>query len=149
MRKSNDDGIPGCCLGGAQDKVQAEFIDGRFVVQQSIGPLYIASRPAPPVDPKKLAEFRNEPGPPSIVDTIIAQRQEAYEGAVDAWSTDFPMHAEDNIKLLSELEDNAIRRRQQLFGRGLLLTAEQLCHRLGISNDTLSQGRSRTANVLH
>jgi hypothetical protein len=79
MSKSHDDELPGSTLPGAQDKVQVELINGRYVMCESLGRLHIPSFPAPPLDPKKVAEFRNEAGPPSIVDTIIGRRK-AYEG---------------------------------------------------------------------
>ena len=79
MSKIDSGGIPGCTLPGAQDKVQAELIGGRYVACQPPGPLHIPAFPAPPLDPRKIAEFRSEPGPPSIVDTIIEQCRKAYE----------------------------------------------------------------------
>lgn len=79
MSNTDSSEIPGCTLPGAQDKVQAELIDGRYVACQSPGPLHIPAFPAPPLDPRKVAEFRNQPGPPSVVDTIIGRHRKAYE----------------------------------------------------------------------
>jgi hypothetical protein len=79
MANRNDDELPGFTLPGAQDKVQAQFIDGHYVICKSPGPLRLSAFPAPPPHPRKVAEFRNESGPPSIVDTIIGPRSD-YEG---------------------------------------------------------------------
>lgn len=79
MSKTDSGEIPGCTLPGGQDKFQADLIDGRYVACQPPEPLHIPSFPAPPLDPRKVAEFRNESAPPSIVDTIIGRHRNAYE----------------------------------------------------------------------
>lgn len=71
MSKSYDDEIPASTLGGAQDKFVVQRIDGRYVPVEPPRSLHIPSWPAPDIDPAKLATFTNEPGPPSIVETII------------------------------------------------------------------------------
>jgi len=71
MSKSYDDELPGATLPGA--KIVANFVDGRYVPVPDPGPLRIPSRQVVVVDPKAIAEFRNEPGPPSIVDVILAR----------------------------------------------------------------------------
>lgn len=74
MKKNDEDEIPGCTLGGAQDKFQAELINGQYVPVKAPGVLDIPSRLASPVNPAKLAAFKNVDGPPSIVDVIIGMR---------------------------------------------------------------------------
>lgn len=71
MSKSYDDEIPASTLGGTADKFVVQRIGGRYIPVEPSGPLHIPSRPAPDIDPVKLAEFRNEAGPRSIVDSII------------------------------------------------------------------------------
>jgi hypothetical protein len=78
MPQDTDGQVPGSTLPGAQDKFQAELINGRYVAGQPQEPVHIPSFPAPPIDPRKVSEFKNQPGPPSIVDTIIKGRS-VYE----------------------------------------------------------------------
>lgn len=77
MSESIDDKISGTTLPGAQDKYQAELIDGFYVARKPRGAVHIPSFPAPPIDPRKVEQFTNQPGPPSIVDTIIEQCRKA------------------------------------------------------------------------
>lgn len=79
MLESTDVEIPGSTLPGTQDKVQAELIGGRYIACRPSDQLRIPAFPAPPLDLKKVAQLGSEPGPPSIVDTIIEQRRKAYE----------------------------------------------------------------------
>lgn len=71
MSKNYDDELPASTLGGVAEKFVAQRIDRRYVPSEPPGPLHIAARPAPDIDPEKNAAFKNVPGPPSIVDTII------------------------------------------------------------------------------
>lgn len=76
MLKSNDDEIPGSTLGGAADKFVAELVDGRYVAVRAPGPLQIPSWQVVITDPQLFAasmSFEPEPGPPSIVDILIAK----------------------------------------------------------------------------
>lgn len=71
MSKSYDDEIPASTLGGAADKFIVQRIDGRYVPVEPPGPLHIHLHRAPDIDPEKLAAFKNEPGPPSVIESII------------------------------------------------------------------------------
>lgn len=78
MQASNDDELPGCTLPGAQDKLLAvRTEDGRYVVQSRINTAPIASWPVRVRDARPLQDFKNEPGPPSIIDMLVTGRRKA------------------------------------------------------------------------
>jgi len=153
MSERNDEELPGCTLPGAQDKFQATLSDdGRYVPIAALGPLRIPVWEVEIRDPKPFEELKSEPGPPSIVDTILADLKSANDKdtqkllrgeisgdeAVKA-SLQRYREAEDNQAYLDEMKRRAMRRRQGFFDAGELVTAEELCDRLDISPCALEQ----------
>jgi len=104
MSKSFDDELPASTLGGAADKYVVQRIDGRYVPVEPPGPLHIAARPAPDIDPEKLAAFKNESGPPSIVQTIIGE--ETYEHIV--WRDPKPLLKRNPPAVLTQVRDQFV-----------------------------------------
>lgn len=153
MTNKHDDELPGATIGGAQEKFLAHQDEtGRYIPVDEYGPLRLPRWKVEIRDPKPLQEFKNEDGPPSIVDTLLAkiraaneedlQRRrrgeitadEAVKAVLDRYS-----EIDDNQEFLAEMHQRALLRRQRFFDDGELVTAEELCNRLDISPSALEQ----------